>query len=443
MSSEKRDPPRKVAVATLGCKVNQFESASFVSEFSRLGFAVVPATSAADIYVINTCAVTAKAAAQSRQLIRRVLKRNPVARLVVTGCYAQIANQEIVEMVDRPLCLVGNADKHRVVEVAASEIQCDLEMHLSDVMNCTHAPALPVIDFPGRTRAYLKVQDGCSQFCSYCVVPFARGRSRSIPAQEVLLQAERFAGQGFREIVLTGIHLGHYGLDLSPRKTLLDLVDMLLGLRLDVRYRLSSLEPTEITEGLLERMRERRIMPHLHVPLQSGDDEILLAMNRRYSRKMFAETVGRALADVPGLAVGVDVLVGFPGEEERHFRNTCELLESLPVAYLHVFPYSPRPHTLAARLPGQVHGKVKEERVARLRDLDHKKRVAFYRNHLHTVHQVLAESRRTRLRMIRGFTENYIPVFFKAPESKINTVLPVRIDRVDQEGVFGSVVPQR
>ncbi|HSR37075.1 MAG TPA: tRNA (N(6)-L-threonylcarbamoyladenosine(37)-C(2))-methylthiotransferase MtaB [Desulfurivibrionaceae bacterium] len=438
---KKTSPPQpsRVAVTTLGCKVNQFESAAFLSEFAARGLTIVPFSESADIYVINTCAVTARAGAQSRQLIRRALKANPKARLIITGCYAQVASEDILALVEQPLCLVGNAYKHRLVEVALADSRCDLEMYLGDLAGAREVCPLTVTGFAGRTRSYLKVQDGCNQFCTYCIVPYARGRSRSVPPEAVLAQARLFVEQGFREMVLTGIHLGHYGLDLTPPMHLTALVDRLLAQALPVRYRLSSLEPTEITEELLARIAEAPpLMPHLHIPLQSGDDRILAAMHRRYTRQQFAEIIARCAAAVPGLAIGVDVLVGFPGEDEAAFRNTYDLLAGLPVSYLHVFPYSRRPGTLAAKMPGQVPGMVKDERVALLRTLDQHKRRAFYASHLGETCQVLAEPGKGG-KTLRGFTEHYVPVTFAAPASAANTVVAVRLDRLSDEGVIGTL----
>lgn len=431
----------KVALTTLGCKVNQFESASFQSAFEEEGVTLVPFSQPADVYVINTCAVTAKAGAQSRQMIRRALRTNPEARLVVTGCYAQIASQDILEIVDQPICIVGNGFKHLLVDMVLSDQHCDLEMYMGDIGRQKEICPLPVKCFAGRTRAYLKVQDGCNQFCAYCIVPFSRGRSRSLLPPAVLAQTKTFVEEGYKEIVLTGIHLGHYGLDLEPKTALVDLLHLLLKQRHPVRYRLSSLEPTEISDELLRLMAESEsLMPYLHIPLQSGDDQILSRMNRRYTAAVFREVIEKSVQQVPGVAIGIDVLVGFPGEDEAAFQQTYDLLESLPVAYLHVFPYSKRPGTVAASMRGQVLKKVKEERVALLRELDHKKRNAFYSRHLGVVHKVLAENRNNRHQLMKGFTENYIPVYFESPESLSNQVLEVRLESVRDQDVFGSLV---
>jgi threonylcarbamoyladenosine tRNA methylthiotransferase MtaB len=438
MNMEKTGTVR-VSLTTLGCKVNQFESAAFLSELEQRGVELVPFSRPADICIINTCAVTARAGAQSRQMIRRALRENPGARLVVTGCYAQVAAQEIVEISDSPFCIVGNNFKHRLVEVALAEGRCDLEMHLGDIGASREICPLTVTSFGDRTRASLKVQDGCNSFCSYCIVPYSRGRSRSLDPERVLAQAQIFAGQGYKEQVLTGIHLGHYGHDLAPRTTLVDLLRLLLAQDFSGRYRLSSLEPAEIGDELLDLMAgSEAVMPHLHIPLQSGDDRILKRMNRRYSVANFVSVVEKCAAVLPGAAVGVDVLVGFPGEDQDAFANTFGLLASLPVSSLHVFPYSRRPGTPAASMAGQVEKKVKEERVALLRELDGKKRAAFYRQHLGTVRQVLVEGH-SQGRLLRGFTDNYIPVFLEGPASLAGQLVEVRLQEPTAGGVRGGV----
>ncbi|MDH5298161.1 MAG: tRNA (N(6)-L-threonylcarbamoyladenosine(37)-C(2))-methylthiotransferase MtaB [Desulfobulbaceae bacterium] len=439
--SAKKKIKQSVAIVTLGCKVNQYESASFVSGFEELGLAVVSVKEEADVCVVNTCAVTGKAGAQSRQLIRKVLRDHPKARVVVTGCYAQIASQEIVELAGRPICIVGNGYKHLLVDIALAEQHCDLEMYMGDISRQRQISELPVRRFAERTRAYLKVQDGCNRFCSYCIVPYARGRCRSLAPDKVLAQVETFVAEGYRELVVTGIHTGAYGQDLEPAVTLLDLLGSVANRFPGLRYRLSSLEPMEISDEMLAFIAATDcMMPHLHIPLQSGDDGVLKRMNRRYTGRQFGDIVNRCVERIPGAAMGVDVLVGFPGETEEAFRNTYDLLESLPVTYLHVFPYSSRPGTVAASMADQLPKQVKEERVALLRQLDHKKRTAFYLSQVGTVQRVLAENARNRLRRMRGFSENYLPVHFKAPAELANQVVPVRIDRVEDGSVFGSLV---
>jgi threonylcarbamoyladenosine tRNA methylthiotransferase MtaB len=434
---------KRVALTTLGCKVNQFESAAFLSSFAKRDVEVVPFSQEADVYIVNTCAVTAKAGAQSRQMIRRALRKNPDARLVVTGCYAQIASQDILEIVKQPLCIIGNGFKQNLVDVALSEQHCDLEMLMGDISQRDEICPLEVTSFGDRTRAYLRIQDGCNSFCSYCIVPFTRGRSRSQLPDQVLRQARIFAEEGYRELVVTGIHTGTYGHDLEPQTDLVSLLRLLLK-ECPLRYRVSSLDPGEITDELLELMAtEDNLLPHLHIPLQSGDDQILKKMHRRYRGEDFAALVGRIKKILPAAAIGVDVMAGFPGEDDRAFQNTYDLLAGLPVTYLHVFPYSKRPGTVAAGMSGQVLKKIKDERVALLRELAERKRKEFYEAHLGEVRDVLVESGgRRKSAAMKGFTDNYIPVSFAASATVANQLLKVRLDQLGDEGVTGTLLEQ-
>jgi threonylcarbamoyladenosine tRNA methylthiotransferase MtaB len=434
-----RPRKKRVTLTTLGCKVNQFESAAFLSGLKEREVELVPFSQSAEVYIINTCAVTARAAQQSRQLIRRALRTNPEARLVVTGCYAQIAAQEILEIVDQPLCIVGNGYKDRLVEIVLTEQHCDLEMFMGDIGQRKEICPLSVRQFGERTRACLKIQDGCNNFCTYCVVPFTRGRSRSLPADRVIEQAKIFAGEGYREIVVTGIHTGVYGQDLEPATDLVALLRRLVA-ECPVRYRVSSLEPGEISDELLDLLAtEESLLPHLHIPLQSGDDHILERMHRRYQAVDFAGLVGRIKARLPDIAIGVDVMAGFPGEDEQAFRHTYDLLAGLPITYLHVFPYSKRPGTVAARMSGQVAKEIKAARVAALRELDRRKRRDFYASQLGRIRPVLAESGRARRVGLQGFTDNYIPVTFAAPPRLVNQVVRVRLERLNDAGVAGTL----
>jgi threonylcarbamoyladenosine tRNA methylthiotransferase MtaB len=434
---------KRVALATLGCKVNQFESAAFLSSFAARGVEVVPFSQEADVYIVNTCAVTAKAGAQSRQMIRRALRKNPEARLVVTGCYAQIGSQDILEIVAQPLCIVGNGFKHNLVDVALSDQHCDLEMLMGDIGRREEICPLTVRRFGDRTRAYLRIQDGCNSFCSYCIVPFTRGRSRSQLPEQVVGQARIFAEEGYRELVVTGIHTGTYGHDLKPATDLVNLLQLLLR-ETSLRYRVSSLDPGEISAELLELMvAEKNLLPHLHIPLQSGDDGILKKMHRRYRGEDFAELIGRIKKILPEAAIGVDVMAGFPGEDERAFQNTYDLLARLPVTYLHVFPYSKRSGTVAAGMAAQVLKQVKDERVAALRELDGRKRLEFYTAHLGETREVLAESGgRRKSAILKGFTDNYIPVSFEAPAGMVNRLVKVKLDGLEPAGVVGTMAEE-
>ncbi|MDD5758600.1 MAG: tRNA (N(6)-L-threonylcarbamoyladenosine(37)-C(2))-methylthiotransferase MtaB [Desulfobulbaceae bacterium] len=432
---------KTVAITTLGCKVNQYESASFASGFEAQGLDVVPFGGPADIYVINSCAVTAKAGAQSRQLIRRALRANPGARVVVTGCYAQVATQEVLDLAEQPVCLVGNENKHLLVEIALSRKMCDMEIFLGDISTKKEICDLPVQRFPGRTRCYLKIQDGCNNFCSYCIVPYARGRVRSLPPEQVKAQVATFVCEGYRELVLTGIHVGMYGQDLSPSTSLLELVRELSANDNGLRYRISSLEPGEVSTELLALMvASPQFMPHFHLPLQSGSPSVLQRMKRKYTVEQFVQAVEEILAAMPDAAIGLDVLTGFPGETEEEFEETLRLLESLRISYLHVFPYSKRPGTPAATMANQVPASVKEERRSLLTALGQQKRHSFYSRQIGTAQKVLTEGSKNQFNLMKGFTENYVPVFFDAPANLANTIVSVMIERVEGASVFGRMI---
>ena len=434
---------KKIAITTLGCKVNQFESAGFATGFEALGCEMVPFQATADVYVINTCTVTAKAGQQSRQLIRRILHAHPEARIVVTGCYAQMDPETVLGLADQPVTIIGNGNKHRLVEAALAEGPPDLVMLMGQIRRKKEICDLPVSRFRGRTRAYLRIQDGCDNFCSYCIVPYTRGRSRSLPLAAVLRQVKTFVDQGYRELVVTGINVGKYGLDLAERQSIYSLLDRICGDFPQLRMRLSSIEPTEVNDLLLELMlRHANFMPHLHIPLQSGDDEVLARMNRRYTRSEFAAVIQLVHRILPSAAIGCDVLGGFPGESEQAAENTYQLLAELPVSYLHVFPYSRRPGTLAATFGQQLPGPVKDARVQRLRILDAEKRKRFYQDQIGQTHRVLVERRNLKSGLLQGFSENYMPIVFPGTTGLLRRVVPVRLTAMDHGQPFGGVVDE-
>ena len=421
-----------VALTTLGCKVNQFESASFISAFEEAGCTMVPFSGPADIYVINTCAVTGRAGQQSRQMVRRAMRANPEARIVVTGCYAQVAGEALLEITDNPITIIGNGNKDRLVETALADNPPDLVMLTGDIGRKKEICNLPVQRFSGRTRCYLRIQDGCNNFCSYCIVPYSRGRSRSLPIEEVREQTRTFVKEGYREMVITGINVGKYGLDLAENHTIYTLLASLCRDFPELRIRLSSVEPTEVNGDLLDIMADHpNFMPHLHIPLQSGDDHILARMNRRYTAEVFVRTIERVVSRFPHAAIGCDVLAGFPGEDDTAAENTHRLLAGLPISYLHVFPYSRRPGTLAASFPDQIHGSIKDERVRRLRELDSDKRLRFYQRHVGHSQRVLVERRNRKTGLLQGFSENYIPIQFAGPGRLIHRVVQVRIEHIE------------
>ena len=432
---------KKIAITTLGCKINQFESASFQSSFEAKGCSIVPFGQTADVIIINTCTVTGKAGAQSRQCIRKAVRTCPGAKIVITGCHAQMAAQELLEMEElqnNPLCIVGNGNKHLLVDTALKEEVCDLSMLIGKISQKTSICNLPVRHFNDRTRAFLRVQDGCNSYCTYCIVPYTRGPSRSLPIAEVLAQAEIFAAEGHKEIVVTGIHAGMYGKDLKEGKDISALMEDLCRATPEIRYRLSSIEPLEIHPQMLALMgRQRNFMPHLHIPLQSGDDEVLGRMNRRYKTRQFAEVIGLCRESIPDAAIGIDILVGFPGETEENFANTESFIEDLDCTYLHVFPYSKRPGTLAATFKNQVPRSIKEERVAILRALGNRKKAHFYQRYIGGKRPVLVEGKRDEHGLLKGFTDNYIPVSFSGDDNLVNSIITVELVEIVDTNVFG------
>jgi len=435
---------KKIAISTLGCKVNQYESAAFQSGFEAAGCRMVGAKENADIIVINTCTVTASAGAQSRHVIRQLIRKHPEARVVVTGCYAQMAGEELAQLINKPVCVIGNAHKEQLVQTALSATPCDPTMLMTPILQKKEICHLPVRHFGGRTRACLRVQDGCNNFCTYCIVPYTRGPSCSLPLEKVLEQAAIFKAEGHREMVVTGIHVGLYGQDLSPavqeKTDCVELMRRLCRAHPNIRFRLSSIEPKEISQELLSLMAEQQnFLPHLHIPLQSGDDTILSRMRRGYTSREFKETISLCRKMVPDAAIGIDVLVGFPGEMEEHFTNTLTLLEECDCTSLHVFPYSQRPGTLAASFDQQVPQAVKDARVARLKQLDAEKKERFYQRYLGTSRPVLVEHKRDPEGYLRGFTDNYIPVSFPGDTTLMNTIATVTITSVSATQVRGAM----
>ena len=426
----------RVRIITLGCKVNQFESASFTSQFEDAGFQVV-SDGNAELVVINTCGVTGAAGSQSRQTIRKTLRENPESRFVVTGCYAELMDDTLQqELLEQDVLFVGNAQKDQLVQAVLQEnLPTSLMGNISQPGEITR---MAMRRFSRRSRAYLRVQDGCESFCSYCIVPFTRGPSRSLPIAEVEKQAKIFLDEGHKEIVLTGIHLGYYGKELSPKADLLQLIDRLSLATPEMFYRISSLEPTEITRELLQLMKSRdNIQPHLHIPLQSGSNAVLTRMNRHYTTELFRDTVLMCREMLPDCGIGIDILAGFPGETEAQFAEAVEFLETLPFSYLHVFPYSSRPGTKAASFPDQIPGDVRKKRAAQLRELSQNKQRAFNLSQIGRKLMVLVEGKRDEKGRLRGVTGNYVSVHFEGPDSLLGTQTPVLLKEMQSSEVIG------
>jgi len=428
-------------IVTLGCKVNQYESAYLEEAFLEHGWERVKRNAFADVMVINTCVVTGRASYQSRQAIRKAIRENPGARVVATGCYAQIDPEALSEIEGLGL-IAGNTWKGRLPRVIFHEENRERPRILREPFpSKPRFEVLPVRGHPGRTRAFLKIQDGCRSFCTYCIVPYARGGLRSLDPEGVIEALRRFYREGYREVVLTGIHLGKYGVDQNPPTHLKALLRRIGRANLPLRVRISSLEPEEIDAELVSIVAaEPWVCRHFHMPMQSGDNGVLARMNRKYTAEAFAETVETVHQRLPRAGIGADVLVGFPGETDEAFENTRSRIEALPISYLHVFRYSARPGTPAAGFPDPVPAGVAKERAAVLRDLGRAKKEAFCRSCLGGVYPVIAEAWEGPPEgLARGRADNYLPVAFPSWEAPGSEPLPVRAERLYEDGVAGSI----
>lgn len=417
---------KTVAIATLGCKTNQFESAAMLEQFTRSGYCIVPFSEPADIYVINSCTVTARTDAESRRLIRRARRLNPAARIVATGCYAQVSPDALSRMPEVDVVL-GNREK-----LDSALLTDATEDMVGDADQAAGGALLHLTSFAEHTRAFLQVQNGCDSFCSYCIVPYARGRSRSVSPVEVLDGVRRLVDGGFREVVLTGIHLGAYGLDLSPRESLACLVERILEETSLERLRIGSLEPNEFDDRLISLFsRSPRVCHHFHIPLQSGCDSVLTRMGRPYDATYLRALLERVIAAMPDSFLGSDIIAGFPAESDREFETTCALVEELPLADLHVFPYSLRPGTRAASLPGHLPPAVIRDRAARLREIAGRKKELFLQRAVGRDVMVLGQQFDPASRTVRGLSRNYIQAQFPGTAADVNqeqtlTVVEIR-----------------
>ncbi len=429
-------------IITLGCKVNQFESGSLKASLLDLGLKEVGKGEEADVTVINTCIVTQRASYQSRQAIRKAIRENPSGAVAAIGCYGQVFPDELSQIPGLNL-IAGNRGKERMPiilkeTVAAGQPCLVLEKFGSD----ENFQLLPVKGFLDRTRAFLKIQDGCESFCTYCIVPLARGPLRSLDTSKVISMLESLAKDGYKEVVLTGIHLGKYGIDLTNGADLEGLLHRIQREGFPMRFRLSSIEPNEIGEGLIEMMATGDwLCRHFHIPLQSGDNGILERMNRDYTAQEFSRLVEQIRERIPLAAIGVDTMAGFPGEDPRAHQNTLSLIQDLPVSYLHVFPYSPRKGTAAARFPGQVDQKVTKERARKLRKLGREKQKSFYRSCLGGVFSVLIEGWASEEKaQAKGLSDNYLPVAFPSARLQRNRLVSVRIEGLGEHNVIGTPI---
>jgi threonylcarbamoyladenosine tRNA methylthiotransferase MtaB len=422
------DMSKTVSLHTLGCKLNYSETSTLAGKFNSNGFEVKEFGEQTDIFVLNTCSVTDNADKECRQIIRSVLNRNPDTYIIVTGCYAQLQPHEIAEIHGVDLVLGAN-EKFRLFDYVngfeKKDLSCIFTSPINEVTDFDYSYSS---DIDSRTRAFLKIQDGCDYNCSFCTIPLARGKSRSLDISTVILNAKKLLDTGYKEVVLTGVNTGDYNFKAHNGKVL-KLIDVLYELdKLNIpRIRISSIEPNLLTEEIIQLVKESHsFCSHFHIPLQSGDTEILKMMRRRYNREFYRELIFNIKEQIPDACIGVDVITGFPGETHERFGNTLKFLEELPASYLHVFSYSERKNTFAVTLPGRVDIAARKKRSGVLRELSNKKRIKFYNENAGRIANVLFESAKED-DYIYGFTENYIKVRINSKSSLENNIVPVKL----------------
>ena len=418
----------KIAITTLGCKINQYDSAVIQNRLQQ-NHLLVPFEEPADCYIINTCTVTDRADWEARQLVRRAKRLSPGAKVLVTGCYAQVNPAELARVagVDYVVGLNRLDDLLQFVDLPKDS---DVRIAVSDVKRERGVPVLGTRALPGHTRAFLKIQEGCNYSCTYCIIPTARGLSRSVTPREVLEQVRMLADAGYREIVLTGIHLGSYGQDLTAKIDLTAVLEMIAQSRLIPRLRLSSLDPREVPDRLLDLMASSDVIcPYLHICAQAGDDEILKWMRRNYDGAHYRELLMKVRERLPDAALGSDIIVGFPGETDEAFDRSLQFFAALPLTYFHVFPYSIRRGTVAASLPDHVGGEVKKTRARRMRELGAMKKRDFCLRFTGRKLSVLIEEKIDRSTgRHHGFSRNYLPVLVSQGGTLVNREIEVEVE---------------
>ena len=426
---------KRVAFLTLGCKVNQYDSDAMRSLFLSRGYTATEKD--ADIYVINTCSVTSIGDKKSRQLIRRIRREHPGAIIAAAGCYAQLSPEEVAAAG----CdvVVGNQNRARIVDYIEEAAAGRAGSHVVDIMQVAEFENLTVTpEGEEKTRAFVKVQEGCDNYCTFCIIPYARGRLKSRRPDDAVAEVMLLAEKGYREIVLTGIHLGNYGVDLRDGTRLSTLVERLLAIPGISRIRLGSIESVEVSDELIRILQtERRVCRHLHLPIQSGSDAVLARMHRHYRLAEFKKLIATLREKIPGLALTTDLIVGFPGETEALFEETLETLRELKFSGIHVFPYSPRTGTPAASYPDQVSPAVKKERVHRVEEMETEIATAYRRTFLGKSVRVLAEELRGG--RWEGVSDEYIRVSFTGEGIEKGGLYEVRVTGLTEEGMEGEV----
>ena len=427
----------RFAIATLGCKVNQHDSAIIESRLRARGMERRDFDQQADVYIVNTCTVTDRADSESLRIARRARRLNPNARIVLTGCLAQ-ASPEVLSRAREVDAVVGLGrldDLERAVASGAGE-----RVMVSNLRKEKAPIELAAVALDGHTRAFLKLQEGCDQFCTFCIVPFSRGTSRSVEPRRVIAALDDLHARGFKEVILSGVHLGGYGKDLDPQVELADLLEMIAERCPIERVRISSLDPEELSDRIVNVISQsNKFCPHVHLPLQAGEDEILSRMRRRYQRDYFRDRVEHVLGAWPDAAIGTDLIVGFPGETERHFESYFNFVEALSLAYFHVFPYSVRAGTTAAKFSDRVKPADIKRRAALMRALGETKRIRFATRFNRTRLKVLLEERGADGRLT-GYSRNYVRVLTNGPDELTNHEVEVEASTVEGDRLGGEIV---
>jgi threonylcarbamoyladenosine tRNA methylthiotransferase MtaB len=429
---------QKVALHTLGCKLNFSETSTIGNQFLQNGFSIVDMKEKADVYVFNTCTVTENAEKECRQLVRKVLRSNPDAYVIITGCYAQLRSEEIIA-IDGVDAVLGSNEKFEIFSLLKDFNKKNLScVYISPNDELKSFGLASSTDADSRTRAYFKIQDGCDYKCTFCTIPLARGKSRSMDPDKVVNEFTKLVNQGYKEIILTGVNVGDYGktFDLS----LYDLLKKLIEVEGDYRVRISSIEPNLLTDEIIKLTSESgKICNHFHIPLQSGSNTILKSMQRRYNVEDYRNVILKVKKMIPDCGIGVDVIVGYPGEKEKEFIETYNFLIELPISYLHVFTYSERPDTKAILIDDQVEPAERKRRNKMLRILSDKKKNYFYTEMIGKNLDVLFESEDND-EMIKGFSSNYVRVQNKYDESLENNICTFKIESLKNDLAVGKII---
>ncbi len=423
---------KRIAFQTFGCKLNFAESSTIARQMKEEGYEVVEHKEEADVYVINSCVVTGNAEKKCKAAIRQAKRRNPEARVAVIGCFSQMKEEEISGM-DEVDLVIGNEEKFMLKDYLNDSAYAGAcHSYVGDISKS--GIFTPSWSSGDRTRSFVKIQDGCDYFCTYCTIPFARGRSRSATISDTIKTVRKIAATDMREIILTGVNIGDFGKPFG--ETFNDLIHELDKVEGIDRIRISSIEPDLLNERMIVFMAaSEKFLPHFHIPLQSGSDKVLDAMKRKYKREVFAQRVMEIKKHMPHACIAADVIIGFPGETDEDFKDTYDFLEKSDITYMHVFTYSERPGTKAADLAGKLNNKEKRERSRVLHELSDRKKAIFYEQNIGSTRPVLFESDNSN-GMMHGFTGNYLKVKTPYDEKLINQIIPVKLDKLDKDGTF-------